>query len=64
MNDLDSFDDNKKKCVQCKKYFDKESFEVVEYAGKTLVSTACKDCELKNWAKFFEKPNSVSPKYE
>lgn len=54
MNDLDSFDDNKKKCVQCKKYFDKESFEVVESVGKVLVCTACQDCNKKSWEKFLK----------
>lgn len=48
-NFLDSFDEDKKKCVRCKKYFDKKSFYISEYACFVLVSTACKNCEGKDF---------------
>jgi|694.fasta_scaffold04759_38 hypothetical protein len=57
MNNLDSFDENKKKCVSCQKYFNKEDFSTEKHAltGRTLVATACPSCEAKSWDEFCKK---------
>lgn len=66
MNKLESFDENKKKCAGCGKYLDKEDYDVVDVAGKMLVSSACPDCEGKAWDKFFNglknRPRPYRPK--